>query len=194
MTQQVQENKEPWFVSDDILNSYVYKDLQYDTETKIEEFKWFNLDIKIPPETDKERQESEVCKMQQVKLGIIRYDPPQQQIQQPGIQPPENALDPELARFMECRITPAFISKLNGQDVNLNELPNSNNTKQPVQHQEQILKVQQPVKKLDSVIDDILGVKKSSNKLNFQMNGKKVGKNDPCPCGSGQKFKKCHGR
>ncbi len=21
-----------------------------------------------------------------------------------------------------------------------------------------------------------------------------VGRNDPCPCGSGQKFKKCHGR
>ena len=23
--------------------------------------------------------------------------------------------------------------------------------------------------------------------------GAKVGRNDPCPCGSGQKFKKCHG-
>jgi preprotein translocase subunit SecA len=23
--------------------------------------------------------------------------------------------------------------------------------------------------------------------------GKKVGRNDPCPCGSGQKYKKCHG-
>ena len=23
--------------------------------------------------------------------------------------------------------------------------------------------------------------------------GKKVGRNDPCPCGSGKKFKKCHG-
>jgi preprotein translocase subunit SecA len=23
--------------------------------------------------------------------------------------------------------------------------------------------------------------------------GPKVGRNDPCPCGSGQKFKKCHG-
>jgi preprotein translocase subunit SecA len=24
--------------------------------------------------------------------------------------------------------------------------------------------------------------------------GEKVGRNDPCPCGSGQKFKKCHGK
>src|SRR5207245_11642406 len=24
--------------------------------------------------------------------------------------------------------------------------------------------------------------------------GDKVGRNDPCPCGSGKKYKKCHGR
>jgi preprotein translocase subunit SecA len=24
--------------------------------------------------------------------------------------------------------------------------------------------------------------------------GPKVGRNDPCPCGSGKKFKQCHGR
>ena len=26
-----------------------------------------------------------------------------------------------------------------------------------------------------------------------QRQGPKIGRNDPCPCGSGQKFKKCHG-
>ena len=26
-----------------------------------------------------------------------------------------------------------------------------------------------------------------------QREGEKVGRNDPCPCGSGKKFKKCHG-
>jgi preprotein translocase subunit SecA len=26
-----------------------------------------------------------------------------------------------------------------------------------------------------------------------QRSGPKIGRNDPCPCGSGQKFKKCHG-
>ena len=25
------------------------------------------------------------------------------------------------------------------------------------------------------------------------MAGQKVGRNDPCPCGSGKKYKKCHG-
>ncbi|MEY2731016.1 MAG: hypothetical protein RL584_2142, partial [Pseudomonadota bacterium] len=27
-----------------------------------------------------------------------------------------------------------------------------------------------------------------------QREGAKVGRNDPCPCGSGKKFKQCHGR
>ena len=27
----------------------------------------------------------------------------------------------------------------------------------------------------------------------FQRNAPKVGRNDPCPCGSGRKYKKCHG-
>ncbi|HEX7664462.1 MAG TPA: SEC-C metal-binding domain-containing protein, partial [Polyangiaceae bacterium] len=26
-----------------------------------------------------------------------------------------------------------------------------------------------------------------------QRSGPKIGRNDPCPCGSGEKFKKCHG-
>ena len=29
--------------------------------------------------------------------------------------------------------------------------------------------------------------------LGAQFGGTKVGRNDPCPCGSGRKFKKCHG-
>jgi preprotein translocase subunit SecA len=24
--------------------------------------------------------------------------------------------------------------------------------------------------------------------------GEKIGRNDPCPCGSGKKYKQCHGR
>ncbi|PIQ80075.1 MAG: hypothetical protein COV79_02415 [Parcubacteria group bacterium CG11_big_fil_rev_8_21_14_0_20_41_14] len=27
-----------------------------------------------------------------------------------------------------------------------------------------------------------------------RFDGEKVGRNDPCPCGSGKKFKKCHGK
>jgi preprotein translocase subunit SecA len=28
----------------------------------------------------------------------------------------------------------------------------------------------------------------------FVRNAQKVGRNDPCPCGSGKKYKQCHGR
>jgi uncharacterized protein YecA (UPF0149 family) len=30
--------------------------------------------------------------------------------------------------------------------------------------------------------------------VTLQRDGEKVGRNDPCPCGSGKKYKKCHGR
>ena len=28
----------------------------------------------------------------------------------------------------------------------------------------------------------------------FKRDGRKVGRNEPCPCGSGKKFKQCHGK
>ena len=28
----------------------------------------------------------------------------------------------------------------------------------------------------------------------FVRQGEKIGRNDPCPCGSGKKYKQCHGR
>jgi len=32
-----------------------------------------------------------------------------------------------------------------------------------------------------------------SNSTKPVLAGQKVGRNDPCPCGSGKKYKKCHG-
>ena len=32
------------------------------------------------------------------------------------------------------------------------------------------------------------------NTTPFVRGGQKVGRNDPCPCGSGKKYKQCHGR
>ncbi|HKO17577.1 MAG TPA: SEC-C metal-binding domain-containing protein, partial [Acidobacteriaceae bacterium] len=32
-----------------------------------------------------------------------------------------------------------------------------------------------------------------SNGNSPRVTGEKVGRNDPCPCGSGKKYKKCHG-
>ena len=33
-----------------------------------------------------------------------------------------------------------------------------------------------------------------AKKMNTIVKPKKIGRNDPCPCGSGKKFKQCHGK
>ena len=35
---------------------------------------------------------------------------------------------------------------------------------------------------------------REAKKANTVIKGKKVGRNDPCPCGSGKKYKNCHGQ
>ncbi|MGB4437809.1 MAG: SEC-C metal-binding domain-containing protein, partial [Sedimentibacter sp.] len=37
-------------------------------------------------------------------------------------------------------------------------------------------------------------IKKDYNRSKIVVNGEKVGRNDPCPCGSGKKYKKCCGK
>ena len=34
----------------------------------------------------------------------------------------------------------------------------------------------------------------AAKKMNTIVKGKKIGRNDPCPCGSGKKYKHCHGK
>ena len=43
-------------------------------------------------------------------------------------------------------------------------------------------------------LGDIGAVVADMPSLEARFGGGKVGRNDPCPCGSGQKFKRCHGR
>lgn len=39
--------------------------------------------------------------------------------------------------------------------------------------------------------DERKAIKKQYNKDNTVIKGEKIGRNDPCPCGSGKKYKKC---
>jgi uncharacterized protein len=59
-----------------------------------------------------------------------------------------------------------------------------------------------PVGSLDAAIDELVGdvadIEARTRDLRYQVEtvrreGPKVGRNDPCPCGSGRKFKHCHG-
>ncbi|MBN2240299.1 MAG: preprotein translocase subunit SecA [Dehalococcoidales bacterium] len=52
-----------------------------------------------------------------------------------------------------------------------------------------------PVSKIAAgVIDSNKGNSGNDKKQKQKITGKKVGRNDPCPCGSGKKYKHCHGK
>jgi preprotein translocase subunit SecA len=42
--------------------------------------------------------------------------------------------------------------------------------------------------------DEALGADENAPEQQPADNGPKVGRNDPCPCGSGKKYKHCHGK
>jgi preprotein translocase subunit SecA len=42
--------------------------------------------------------------------------------------------------------------------------------------------------------DEIAGEIPSEAPHTFVRTGRKVGRNEPCPCGSGKKYKQCHGK
>jgi preprotein translocase subunit SecA len=42
--------------------------------------------------------------------------------------------------------------------------------------------------------DEALASPAAEDGAPFEREGVKIGRNDPCPCGSGQKYKQCHGK
>ena len=59
-------------------------------------------------------------------------------------------------------------------------------------------KVEREIKKSGDVITSVRSVSDKMNRAvesqSTTTDEKKVGRNDPCPCGSGKKYKRCHGR
>jgi len=69
----------------------------------------------------------------------------------------------------------------------------------PAQQADQVKEVRQPQRTDNSRLredrSDILSQRTSENTVTGPVKvEKKVGRNDPCPCGSGKKYKACHGR
>ena len=70
-----------------------------------------------------------------------------------------------------------------------------------VQAEEDVQKVEEQRRQADNVPKHFEHKEASatpeekSDKVRTEMrNGPKVGRNDPCPCGSGKKYKQCHGK
>ncbi|HOW31542.1 MAG TPA: SEC-C metal-binding domain-containing protein, partial [Bacteroidales bacterium] len=69
----------------------------------------------------------------------------------------------------------------------------------PIQQPEQVREAQMPARRSDSRLreerTDVINQRTSESTVTGPVKvEKKVGRNDPCPCGSGKKYKNCHGR
>ena len=56
------------------------------------------------------------------------------------------------------------------------------------------IKVEEPQKQMATPISKAAGNANKAVKTPVKVAGQKVGRNDPCPCGSGKKFKHCCGQ
>jgi preprotein translocase subunit SecA len=64
---------------------------------------------------------------------------------------------------------------------------------QPVEEQKQAEQMERKRKRAEFVMSQTSGNGDSGTPQQVKRDSAKVGRNDPCPCGSGKKFKKCHG-
>jgi len=55
-------------------------------------------------------------------------------------------------------------------------------------------RVQQTMEFKHAEANSLASETKQDKEQPFKRSNKKVGRNDPCPCGSGKKFKQCHGK
>jgi hypothetical protein len=71
-------------------------------------------------------------------------------------------------------------------NVDIPELPDIRERRQEEKMRQEIRE-----KELDGIFYGMDQIKNKGNVLPFQRKTKKVGRNEPCPCGSGKKYKKC---
>jgi preprotein translocase subunit SecA len=64
---------------------------------------------------------------------------------------------------------------------------------QPVEEQKQAEQMERKRKRAEFVMSQQSGNGDGNASQTVKRDSAKVGRNDPCPCGSGKKFKKCHG-
>lgn len=149
------ENK--WELPEDFLSSKVNYDDKIVTYEKPPEILIFNFQTNVPAETDAEAKEREAATQEQIRLGILKVNNPQQQSS-------SNEYDP----LLKLSISEPVITILNN-----NKIENNIKKETSAQFKNIINELLKPVQRINNI---------------------KVGKNDPCPCGSGKKYKKCHGR
>jgi preprotein translocase subunit SecA len=81
---------------------------------------------------------------------------------------------------INVEIVKALSSVSINPETNANEIEQQNNDEMQAQHQGVM------AENASADADD-------NNTQTFQRSNKKIGRNDPCPCGSEKKYKNCHG-
>ena len=64
---------------------------------------------------------------------------------------------------------------------------------QPIEEQKQAEELERKRRRQEAMMSAQQGDNGGDGGHQVKREGAKVGRNDPCPCGSGKKFKKCHG-
>ena len=64
---------------------------------------------------------------------------------------------------------------------------------QPVEEKKQVEQIERKQRRQQMILNQVGGDGDGAAARQVKRDSPKVGRNDPCPCGSGKKFKKCHG-
>jgi len=64
---------------------------------------------------------------------------------------------------------------------------------QPVEEKKQVEQIEKKQRRQQMIMNQVGGDGNGATPSQVKRDAPKVGRNDPCPCGSGKKFKKCHG-
>lgn len=87
----------------------------------------------------------------------------------------------KLLDIINVEIVKALSSVSINAETSADDIEQQNNNNVQTQHEKAVIMEEKPNNKANG------------NSQTYQRSGEKVGRNDPCPCGSGKKYKNCHG-
>ncbi|MDC9714578.1 MAG: preprotein translocase subunit SecA [Gammaproteobacteria bacterium] len=85
-----------------------------------------------------------------------------------------------LLNTINVEVVKALSSVAINEHTSANDVEQQNNEGASAQHEEVIM--------AENTANEV-----ADNSQTYQRSGEKIGRNDPCPCGSGKKYKNCHG-
>ena len=92
------------------------------------------------------------------------------------------AMFTELLETIDIEVVKSLSSVTINEDTNVSDVEQQDNQAAEPQHEQ-----------LDKTNTNEPEISGAANQQTYQREDQKIGRNDPCPCGSGKKYKNCHG-